>query len=104
MNVLGAEVGHLMRDLQEDSTLSARGRLAKGLLNLVHTHGVPMRKGIAIGLSLRRQELAELIGTTRETVTRLLSEFSRRNIVTLEKRAICVLEPDRLATIVRRAR
>src|SRR5665811_1678503 len=38
----------------------------------------------SIKLPLTHQEIAEFIGTTRETVTRTLSEFKNRQLVTLE--------------------
>src|SRR5690606_25383107 len=52
-----------------------RGRVATALLKLSDLHGVPCPMGQKIDLKLTHQELANLVGTARETVTRVLAEF-----------------------------
>jgi CRP/FNR family transcriptional regulator len=52
-------------------------RLGKVLLQLSAEHGVETRAGTVIPLPLTHEDLAKLIGTTRETVTTQISKFKR---------------------------
>lgn len=53
---------------------------------------------IYIDVSLTQQEIADLIGTTRETVTRTLKELKTSKIIEMTKGQIVVLDMDRLKT------
>jgi CRP/FNR family transcriptional regulator len=75
----------------------AYGRLAGSLLQLARDYGTPREDGMTIDLNLSQQELASLIGTTRETVARILSDFKRLGLVGVERQRITILEPQRLA-------
>ncbi|KNZ68610.1 CarD family transcriptional regulator [Thermincola ferriacetica] len=72
------------------------GRVASMLLMLAKEHGLTCAEGIKIDLSLSRQELANLIGTTRETVTRVLSDFNKSNIIRLDRQVITILDEKKL--------
>jgi CRP-like cAMP-binding protein len=51
-------------------------------------------------LSLRRQEIADLLGITRETVARILSSFQREGLIALHGRRCEILALDRLRRLV----
>ena len=74
----------------------ASQRLASTLLELAHEHGVTDAQGILVPLRLSQQDLANLIGVTRESVNMALSEFRRRGLVVLESRAFRLPRPDAL--------
>lgn len=59
-------------------------RLGKVLLQLGKEHGVETTKGTVIPLRLTHEDLAKLIGTTRETVTTQLNRFKRMGLVKRE--------------------
>jgi len=54
--------------------------------------------GIKIDLPLSRQEFANLIGTTRETVTRILGDLKKYKCIDLNKQAIIITDEDKLRT------
>ncbi len=56
-------------------------RLAKTLLRLAKEQGVQTPKGTAIAYRLTHEELANLIGTTRETVTTQMGRFRKMGMV-----------------------
>jgi CRP/FNR family transcriptional regulator, cyclic AMP receptor protein len=62
---------------------SAPEKLARLLLDW-SADGRDARQGMPIKLPLTHEEIAEFIGTTRETVTRTLSEFKSRQLVALQ--------------------
>jgi CRP/FNR family transcriptional regulator, cyclic AMP receptor protein len=63
-------------------------RLAKVLLKLGAEHGVKTPKGIVLTLRLTHEELANLIGTTRETVTTQLGRFLRLGLIRREGKSV----------------
>jgi CRP-like cAMP-binding protein len=69
---------------------STRERLASLLLTLKETYGKPCSDGTEIGISLSREEMAEMIGTTQETVIRLLSDFKEKGVLMIDGRHIII--------------
>lgn len=68
-------------------------RLVSFLLILCRDFGVPMPDGIRIDLKLSHQAIAEAIGSTRVTVTRLLGELRDDNLISIHKKKITVHNP-----------
>ncbi|MGQ0623809.1 MAG: Crp/Fnr family transcriptional regulator [Sporichthyaceae bacterium] len=77
------------------------GRVAKALLDLSTRFGVASDEGTHVGHDLTQEELAQLVGASRETVNKALADFASRGWLRLEARAVVLLDLDRLA---RRAR
>ena len=68
-------------------------RLVSFLLILCRDFGVPGRDGIRIDLKLSHQAIAEAIGSTRVTVTRLLGDLRQKNMISIYKKKITVHNP-----------
>ncbi|HVT20587.1 MAG TPA: Crp/Fnr family transcriptional regulator [Mycobacteriales bacterium] len=77
------------------------GRVAKALLDLAAKFGVPEAEGKRVRHDLTQEELAQLVGASRETVNKALSEFAHRGWLRIEGRSVLLLDEERL---VRRAR
>lgn len=72
------------------------GRVAKALLDLADRFGRPATDGILVAHELTQEELAQLVGASRETVNKALADFSARGWVKLEARAVTLLDVERL--------
>tara|TARA_Y100001968_G_scaffold320339_1_gene353133 strand:- start:161 stop:895 length:735 start_codon:yes stop_codon:yes gene_type:complete len=68
-------------------------RLVSFLLVLCRDFGVPGDKGITIDLKLSHQSIAEAIGSTRVTITRLLGDLRNSGLVLIDRKKITVLDP-----------
>lgn len=66
------------------------------LLHLAQEHGQKTAEGVEINLPLNRQELANMVGTSRETVTRILSRLNKENLIILDKHKIVILDEEEL--------
>ncbi len=77
------------------------GRVAKALLDLADRFGSSTDEGVHVPHDLTQEELAQLVGASRETVNKSLADFVSRGWIQLEGRAVTLLDLDRLA---RRAR
>jgi len=72
------------------------GKVARVLLTLVAEKGRVTAQGTVIDLRLTQQELAELAGMSRETMTRTLRDFQQAGVVRIESGIITILELDML--------
>jgi len=76
-----------------DLTGSAEHRAARLFLTLADRVGVPSAPGVKIPVTLSRQEIADLIGTTLETAIRLMSRWQKENVVHTEKDGFVIPSP-----------
>jgi CRP/FNR family transcriptional regulator len=72
------------------------GRVAKALLDLADRFGRPAPDGVLVPHELTQEELAQLVGASRETVNKALAEFVQRGWLRLEARAVVILDINRL--------
>ncbi len=72
------------------------GRVAKALLDLAHRFGRPVDGGIRVAHELTQEELAQLVGASRETVNKALADFAGRGWLRVEARAVVLLDVERL--------
>jgi CRP-like cAMP-binding protein len=77
------------------------GRVAKALLDLSGRFGRPSEEGVLVAHDLTQEELAQLVGASRETVNKALADFATRGWIKLEARAVVLIDIER---IQRRAR
>lgn len=68
-------------------------RLVSFLLILCRDFGKPSEQGVQIDLKLSHQAIAEAIGSTRVTVTRLLGELRDEEMISITKKRITVHNP-----------
>jgi CRP/FNR family transcriptional regulator len=78
---------------------SARAKLAGLLLEWGSSDVHPPPKGSAFQLALTHAEVGELIGSSRETVARILGQFRRQNLVQVKGTLVTLLDPARLEAL-----
>ena len=78
---------------------SAPEKLAKFLLDFA-VSGQQTKEGTRVKLPLTHEEIAEFIGTTRETVTRTLSEFKSHHLVELRGSTLLIEDREALEEFV----
>ncbi|MBC7098747.1 Crp/Fnr family transcriptional regulator [Candidatus Bipolaricaulota bacterium] len=79
---------------------SVRARLLKGLLELGKHYGVRCEQGLLIDLPLSRQDLAELLGASRQTVCQELRKLAKRDLIHVAGRRITLTDPEALRRLV----
>lgn len=72
------------------------GRVAKAIMDLGVRFGVQKDDGLHVNHDLTQEELAQLVGASRETVNKALADFAARGWVKLEPRAVLVIDVDRV--------
>jgi CRP/FNR family transcriptional regulator, cyclic AMP receptor protein len=70
--------------------LDVYGRVAKKLLELADAHGVQTEDGIIIDVRLTQQELASMVGASRESVNKVLGYFTDKKFISTDKHRITI--------------
>ena len=90
----------LVEDL---NTLPLRARLAKQLLHLVRSYGVPSLSNaseVRIGLQLAQEELAQLLGASRQRVNQELKSMEREEAIRIEPGGLVVRDRELLMRLI----
>jgi CRP/FNR family transcriptional regulator len=88
---------HVVHVVEDLSFLHVRARVAKILLQSLHP-----QEGVGAGVGRRpltHREIAEIAGTAREVVSRALGSFEDQGLIRIDRGAIEVLDPERLAAL-----
>ncbi|SPF31868.1 Cyclic nucleotide-binding domain protein [Candidatus Desulfosporosinus infrequens] len=93
---LGARMREAEAIIQEMVCWQVPGRLAMLLLKMSERAGVETKTGTKITLRLTHEEIACMIGTSRQTVTSLLNMFKQENSIFIEEREMYILDTDKL--------
>ena len=99
MSMLKALAGRLRNTNQQMADLvfsDVPGRVAKALLDLAERFGERTPEGIYVAHDLTQEELAHLVGASRETVNKSLADFTSRGWIRLEGRAVLLIQVQRL--------
>ncbi|MDH5381164.1 MAG: Crp/Fnr family transcriptional regulator [Cyclobacteriaceae bacterium] len=91
------ELGVMREKIADMAQKSVRERLAGSLIMLKETYGIDGNESTLIDINLSRDDLASIVGTATETVIRLLSDFKKDGLISLEGKKIKVLKPRELA-------
>ena len=73
------------------------GRVAKALIDLGDRFGKTSAEGLLVNHDLTQEELAQLVGASRETVNKALADFAGRGWLKLDGRSVLITDVDRLS-------
>jgi len=95
--ILAGRLQELEERFREIATEKVAKRLALALSRLLKQVGKKTSEGVEVSLS--REELAQLTGTTLFTISRLLSKWAETGVVTPRREAVLVRDPERLECV-----
>jgi CRP/FNR family transcriptional regulator, cyclic AMP receptor protein len=79
---------------------TVESRVAEFLTDAAQRYGIPESRGLLISIKYTHQEIADYVGSTRETVTLTLGELRRRDLLIFDHRRIVVRDLEALARTV----
>jgi CRP/FNR family cyclic AMP-dependent transcriptional regulator len=89
-------LGDMFMNLASDDVTS---RIVKLILRLCARYGREQRADLYLDIPLTHQEIADMVGTTRQTVTTILNKLKRDGILRVEKHCIHIESQDLLASM-----
>jgi CRP/FNR family cyclic AMP-dependent transcriptional regulator len=96
MAELGRRRKQLETKLEHLVFKDVQAKLAALLLELGEEYGQENEEGVLIGLKITHQEMANLIGSTRETISLTLAQFKKRGLLDMNGRAVILLDHEGL--------
>ncbi|WP_165839071.1 Crp/Fnr family transcriptional regulator [Roseicella frigidaeris] len=99
LEMVGGRTEEMLLRLREFTTEPVERRIARALLRLLSQAGPPVGDTVELGFPLSRQDIAEMAGTTLHTVSRTLSEWERRGLVSSGRQRVVILNPKGLEKI-----
>ena len=87
------------RELEAMAYQRVDQRLARRLIDLASRFGVQTARGTLIQANLTQQELAEMVGTTRETLAHTVGDFRRRGLLDTVHHQVLIRDAERLADV-----
>lgn len=99
IRVLGTRLMDTQEQVRQLVAERVERRLARILLRLADQVGVPAERGVRIDMPITRQDLADMTGTTLETVSRTISRWRREGIVDAGREEVVITHPHGLVLI-----
>lgn len=99
LRVLSARLREAKEQLADLALKDVRQRVAAVLLQLVERHGREEKTPGHISIAMTHQELAQMVGASRETVTRVLGEFREGGLVATDGRKITIVDEEFLRSL-----
>ncbi|MBN8654439.1 MAG: Crp/Fnr family transcriptional regulator [Anaerolineae bacterium] len=99
MNLMTSYIQEMQARYRELATERVEQRVANALIRLAGQSGIRSENEAGIELSLSRQDVAEMTGTTLYTVSRLLSDWERKGFIKTGREKIIILKPHDLMRI-----
>jgi len=97
--VIGERRRHIETKLEHLVFRDVQAKLAALLLELAEEYGVEHEEGTQIGLKITHQEMANLIGSTRETISLTLAQFKKKSLLDLHGRAVILKNQEGLGAL-----
>ncbi|MEI7027664.1 Crp/Fnr family transcriptional regulator [Paenibacillus sp. y28] len=82
--------------IHDITLLDVRSRIMKTILRLAVEYGTENEEGILINVKLTHQQIANIVGTVRESVTKVLQELQDDNVIVIRKKMILVQDQEAL--------
>ena len=93
IKILSARLRHANQQISTLALLDVYGRVARVIVDMAREEGRRLKDGRIAFRRATHQEIANRIGTTRETVTRMLKDLERQGLIHVEGKEM-VVQPD----------
>jgi CRP/FNR family transcriptional regulator, cyclic AMP receptor protein len=90
MEVLVKRLRSTDQQVEDLIFLDVYGRVAKKLLELSETYGTKVENGMRIDVRLTQQELASMVGASRESVNKVMGHFMDKGVISTDKHRITI--------------
>jgi CRP/FNR family transcriptional regulator, cyclic AMP receptor protein len=101
IQVLGGRLRQAQARIEDLVFRQVPSRVARLLLSLAENHGRVTPKGIRVEFPLTHQEIADLVGSSRVTVTQILNRFRTSHWINIESKRVTINNVPALEEMVR---
>jgi CRP/FNR family transcriptional regulator len=102
IQIIGGRLKQAQARIEDLVFRQVPSRVARLLISLAESHGKVTPKGIRVEFPLTHQEIADLVGSSRVTVTQILNRFRTSHWIEIESKRVTIHDMPALEDIVRR--
>jgi len=99
IEVLARRLRAAEQEIEDLALRDVPARLASLLLRLAEGYGEDDDRGIRLSFRLTHEDLAHMIGSTRETVTMIMNRFRDADLVRVDRRVLIIPDRERLHAV-----
>ncbi|MBK9146002.1 MAG: Crp/Fnr family transcriptional regulator [Candidatus Melainabacteria bacterium] len=103
IQILGGRLKQAQARIEDLVFRQVPSRVARLLLTLAENHGRVTPSGIRVEFPLTHQEIADMVGSSRVTVTQILNRFRSSNWIEIESKRVTIHDQEALEELVRLA-
>jgi CRP/FNR family transcriptional regulator len=96
MRIMGQKIFMLAQRVQELISEDVRHRIVHTLLRFAEEIGKPGPSGVNIELPITNRDFANMVGSSRETINRVLNELKKKGILEADRHGLTIYDLDRL--------
>ncbi|HET7627188.1 MAG TPA: Crp/Fnr family transcriptional regulator [Bacillales bacterium] len=96
MRIMGQKIFMLAERVQELISEDVRHRIVHALLRFSKEIGKPKNNGISIELPITNRDFANMVGSTRETINRVLNQLKKEGILEADRNGMFIHDLKRL--------
>lgn len=96
MKTMGQKIIQLQQRLQDLISEDVHRRVIYSLLHWAEEYGQKRGNGVFISLPLTNRDFANMIGTSRESISRTLNQLKKDNLFEMNREGILIYDPDAL--------
>lgn len=100
IHVLAGRLKHAQGRIEDLVFRQVPSRVAKLFINLADNHGKVTPQGIILDLPLTHQEIADIVGSSRVTVTQVLNRFRSMNWVAVKSKRVTIHDVEALEELI----
>ena len=101
IEILGVRLKQAQARIEDLVFRQVPSRVARLLLTLAESHGRVTPSGIRVEFPLTHQEIADMVGSSRVTVTQILNKFRSSQWIEIESKRVTIHNMDALEELVR---
>ncbi len=101
IQIIGVRLKQAQARIEDLVFRQVPSRVARLLLTLAETHGKVTPTGIRVEFPLTHQEIADMVGSSRVTVTQILNKFRSSHWIEIESKRVTIHNLDALEDMVR---
>lgn len=93
---MSSRLRHAQKNVRDLALKDSSERVAGLLIFLAEKYGQQKKDKIILDISLTQQELASMIGSSRETVSRVLGQFESESLIKTSRKKIIIYKLDKI--------
>lgn len=98
---MSKKIRRLSRQIKNTVPIKMDKKLAAKLWKLARDYGVKLEEGILIDINISITYLAEMMGSTRETISRNMGLLEKRGLIEIHEKRIVVVDSEKLSIYFR---